>query len=354
MRDTARKAFVAALVVVGVVVLALALWKLRLVIALLFLAFIIAAAMRPSVEWLQRRRVPGGIAIIAHYAVLGGLIGVLLWAVVPRAVDQVDSALGGIPTTSSELQQETNKSTGVKHEILKRVQDGLDELPSGRDLLDPAISVTFTAFEVLVGIFFTLACAAYWIFERDRAEGLVLSLLPRERRRVVRDTWNLIDLKLGAYVRGLLILVCFVASLLCLIFYLIGLPFWLLIGIFAGLVEVVPVIGPLLAGAVAVGVGFTQSWELALVAGLAVLGVRLLEDYLVIPRVLGGAVGLTPLSVLVAVSAMGILFGGFAVLLAIPLAAVLATLVDVVVRHRNPAAEGVPAVLFPAKELEEG
>ena len=60
MRDTARKALVAALVVVGVVVLTLALWKLRLVIALLFLAFIIAAAMRPSVEWLQRRRVPGG------------------------------------------------------------------------------------------------------------------------------------------------------------------------------------------------------------------------------------------------------------------------------------------------------
>jgi predicted PurR-regulated permease PerM len=354
MRDTARKALVAALVVVAVVVLALALWKLRLVIALLFLAFIIAAAMRPSVEWLQRRRVPGGIAILAHYAVLVGVIAILLWAVVPRAVEQVDNALGGIPTTSSELQQETSQSTGVKHEILKRVQDGLDELPSGRDLLDPALSVTFTVFEVLVGIFFTLACAAYWIFERDRAEGLVLSLLPRERRRVVRDTWNLIDLKLGAYVRGLLVLVCFVASLLCLIFYLIGLPFWLLIGIFAGLVEVVPVIGPLLAGGVAVGVGLTQSWELALAAGLAVLGVRLLEDYLVIPRVLGGAVGLTPLSVLVAVSVMGILFGGFAVLLAIPLAAVLATLVDVIVRHRNPADEDVPAVLFPAKEVEEG
>ena len=303
MKDTARKAFVAALIGVGVVVLALAL---------------------------------------------------LLWAVVPRAIDQVDNALGGIPTSSTELQQETKQSTGVKHEILKRVQDGLDELPAGRDLVDPALSVTFTVFEVLVGIFFTLACAAYWIFERDRAEGLVLSSLPPERRRVVRDTWNLIDLKLGAYVRGTLILVLFVATLLSSIFYLIGLPFWLLIGVFAGFVEVVPVIGPLLAGAVAIGVGFTESWELALGAGLAVLGVRLLEDYLVIPRVLGTAVGLTPLSVLVAVSAMGILFGGFAVLLAIPLAAVLATLVDVVVRHRNPAEEDVPAVLFPAKDVEEG
>jgi predicted PurR-regulated permease PerM len=101
-------------------------------------------------------------------------------------------------------------------------------------------------------------------------------------------------------------------------------------------------------------VGLTQSWGLALGAGLAVLGVRLLEDYVVIPRVLGHAVGLTPLSVLVAVTATAILFGGFAVLLAIPIAAVLATLVDVMVRHRDPAAEEVPTVLFPAKEVEEG
>src|SRR5919108_1217067 len=145
MKDTALKAFVAALIVVAVVALALALWKLRIVIALVFLAFIIAAAMRPSVEWLRRYRVPRGVGIIAHYAVLIGVLALLLWAVVPRAIDQVDKALGGIPTSSSELQQETEGSTGVKHEILIRVQDALDELPSGQALLHPALSVTFTA-----------------------------------------------------------------------------------------------------------------------------------------------------------------------------------------------------------------
>lgn len=150
MQDTARKALVAALIVVAVIAVALALWKLKIVIALLFLALIIAAAMRPSVEWLARYRVPRGLGILLHYAVLAGAIALLLWAIVPRAIDQVDKALGGIPTSSSELQRETRQSTGFKHEILKRVQDGLDELPTGRDLLDPAISLTFTAFEVLV------------------------------------------------------------------------------------------------------------------------------------------------------------------------------------------------------------
>ena len=355
MTDTARKAFVAALVVGGVVVFALALWKLRVVIALLFFAFIIAAAMRPGVDWLRRYRIPRGIGVLLHYGALVAAIGALIWFVVPSAIDQIQEA---VPTTS-ELRQQARESSGIKQRVLlsleQRLEDiRLEDLPSASEVLRRAADATVTAFEVLVGIIFTLACAAYWIFERDRAMRLVLSLLGPKRRRVVEDTWNLIDAKLGAYVRGQLLLVVLVACVLSTAFWIIGLPFWLLIGAFAGIVELVPVIGPLAAGALAVGVGFTESWQTGLAAGLVVLIVRLVEDYTVIPRVLGGAVGLTPLSVLVAVSAVAILFGPVTVLLAIPFAAVLATVVDVVIRGKEPTPEEVPAVLFPAKEVETG
>jgi predicted PurR-regulated permease PerM len=231
------------------------------------------------------------------------------------------------------------------------VQGWLEDLPSAGGVFHGAITVGVKAFEILIGIFFVLATAAYWIFERDRTMRLVLAGVPARRRRVLRDTWELIDLKLGAFVRGQLLLIAFVAVVLSLCFWAIGLPFWLLLGIFAGVVEIVPVIGPLVAGAAAVGVGLTESWQLALAAGLVVLGVRLLEDYVVIPRVMGHAVGLSPLLVLVSVTAVGLLFGGFYVLLAIPLVAVLATLVDVLLRDRDPADEEVPAVLF-AKESQ--
>jgi predicted PurR-regulated permease PerM len=353
MKETARKAFVAALVIGGVIVLGLALWKLRIVIALLFLAFIIAAAMRPSVEWLRGYRIPRGIGILLHYIALVAAVGALIWFVVPSAIDQIQEA---VPTTS-ELRQEARESSGIKQRVLLNIEQRLEDirfedLPSATELLNRAADITITAFEIGIGIIFTLACAAYWIFERDRAINLVLSLVPRERRRVIRDTWDLIDLKLGAYVRGQLLLVVLVAFVLSFAFWIIGLPFWLLIGVFAGIVELVPVIGPLTAGVVAVGVGLTESWQTALAAGLIVLIVRLVEDYTVIPRVLGGAVGLTPLTVLVAVAAVTILFGPMTVLLAIPFAAVLATLVDVVIRGKEPAGEDVPAVLFPAKDVE--
>ena len=143
-----------------------------------------------------------------------------------------------------------------------------------------------------------------------------------------------------------------VGTVLSTAFAIIGLPYWILVGSFAGIVEIVPVIGPLAAGALAVGVGLTVSWHTALAAGLVVLAVRLLEDYIVLPKVLGNATGLSPLVVLFSVSAITILFGGFAVLFAVPLAAVLATLVDVLVRGRDPAEEEVPTVLFPAKDAE--
>ena len=99
-------------------------------------------------------------------------------------------------------------------------------------------------------------------------------------------------------------------------------------------------------------VGLTQSWHMALFAGLIVLVVRQLEAYGVIPRVLGHAVGLSPLIVLVAVTSVTLLLGGFYVLLAIPLAAILGTLVDVAVRDKDPADEEVPTVLFPAQDRE--
>jgi len=354
MTETAKRAAVATLVVIAIVAAALALWKLRVVLALVFLGVIIASAMRPGVEWLRDRRVPRGVGLLLHYLALFGLLALILWLAVPRALNQVEAALGtnGLPTKASDLQHAASHSHGIKHKILVSLQKRLEHLPHASKLFQSGVSVGLKAFEILIGIFFVFATAAYWIFERGRTVDFVASLLPRPKRKRMRDTWDLIDLKLGAFVRGECVLILLVATALSLLFMAVGEPYWILIGSFAGLVEIVPVIGPLVAGALAIGVGFTVGWHTALYAGLCVLGVRLAEDYLVVPRVLGDAVGLSPLLVLVSVTAVGILFGGFAVVLAVPLAAVLVTLVDVVVRDKDPAEEDVPTVLFPAKEAE--
>jgi predicted PurR-regulated permease PerM len=347
MTGTARRAATATLVALAIIVGALALWKLRIVIALLFLGFVIASAMRPSVEWLNRRaRVPRSVGVVVHYLGFLAAITLFLYLIVPVAITQIDHAIGHVPTSTSELHRAAVHSHGIRHEILNAIDKRLRQLPSGAAILHPAITVTKTLFEILVGILFMFAVGAYWIFERDKTIALVQSMVPRRHRRVTRDTWVLIDKKLGAFVRGQFLLVVIVATLLSLAFWLDGEPYWLLLGSFAGLVELVPIVGPLAAGAVAVGVGLTAGWVVALGAGIAVLILRQLEDYVIGPRIMGHAVGLSPLVVLVSVVGVGYLLGAVYVLIAIPIASVIATLVDVVIRERDPADERAPAVLF--------
>jgi len=349
----ARTTFVVTSVAVLTIAGLLALWKLKVLVALLFLSFMLASAMRPGVERLARYRVPRTVGVLLHYAVLAVLIGLLLWQVVPNLLSQVEHAIGNVPQTRQNLKQAANNSTGIKHDVLVGLQNELKKLPKAGGVVHTALDAGRKAVEILVGLFFVLASAAYWIHERERAEGLVVSLLPRARRKKVKDTWDLVELKLGAYVRASLLLIAFVGTVLSFAFWAIGLPYWLLLGILAGFVEIIPVVGPLLAGVLSVGVALTVSVEAAVLTAVAVYGLRLLQDYVIQPRLMGNTVGVAPLAILVAVSAVGILFGAALVPLAVPLTAVLVTIIDIQLRGRNPATQEVATVLMPTKALAD-
>jgi predicted PurR-regulated permease PerM len=341
----ARRALIATAVAVGVVALALALWKLRLIVTLVFVAITWAAAMRPGVEWLRRRGVPRALGVLLHYVAVLGLIAIFLAFVVPQLVHEVEAALGTAPAGNAH-------PAGMKDQILNGIQRRLGHLPSVGRLVHPALTAGAEALKILVGIFFTFATAAYWVFERDRFIDFATGFLARPKRKKVRDTWELVDLKLGAFVRGQLLLIGIVATVVSSAFFLVGEPYWLLLGICVALLEIIPVVGPLAALILAVSAGLTVSVHTALLAGGALLLVRVVQDYVINPRVLGGAVGLSPLLVLIAVSIVGVVLGPFYVLIAVPLASLLVTVMDVVVRDVDPADAEVPTVIFSAKETE--
>jgi predicted PurR-regulated permease PerM len=341
---TARHAFVATIVALIVIVIAFALWQLKVVLALILLGFTIAAAMRPGIDRLASWRIPRPIGLLLHYVAVLAVFGLFLSFVVPTLTDQVQTALHAAQT------HHPGSGVGIKARVLDVLSRRLHSLPATDKLVQPALSAGEQALKVLIGILFTFTVAAYWIFERERTVDLVASFLPRPRRKTLRDTWTLIDQKLGAFVRGELVLIAFVSTLASIALWVVGEPYWLLIGIAVGILEIVPVVGPLAALILAVGAGLTVSWHTAVLAGAALLVIRLTEDYLVTPRVLGGAVGLSPLLTLIAVSVTGVLLGGFYVLLSVPIAAVVATVVDVSLRGVDPAEVEVPTVIFPSQD----
>jgi predicted PurR-regulated permease PerM len=260
------------------------------------------------------------------------VIVLFFWAAVPPALHQIQHALRQHTANGGRL----GESTGVRHDVLAWVQRYLHQLPSGHELLHPIASYGHQATSVIVAIFFTLAATWYWVSERDRMIELLTALAPEPTREKARQTFLSIDDRLGSYTRLKFMMIFAVGAVLSAGFYLVGLNYWLLAGGFVSLVEIVPVIGPLVGAIFVVAIALPQSLHTAVLSLVVLVGVREFQSYVVNPHLMGRSVGLSPLVTLVSVSVVSILFGGFAVVLAVPFTSAVATLIDVFVLDHDP------------------
>ncbi len=325
-RDLTLRVAKATAAALAVAAFAFGIWQVRSVFILLLLALTLAAAIRPGVEWLRRHHFPQAVAILLFFALAGGAIGLFVWLAVPPALHQIGHALGESPPRGA---------TGARERILIWLQHHLKQLPTGTQLFHPIATYGHKATDAVLAIFFTLAATWYWVSERDRMIELVVALAPETKRDRARETCLAIDRRLGAYTRLRLLMVFAVGTVLSAGFYVIGLNYWLLVGAFVGVAEIAPIIGPLFGAILVLAVGLPQSLHIAALSLLWLVFVREFQDYVVNPRI-GQTVGLSPLVTLVSVAVVGILFGGFAVILAVPVTAAVATLIDVLVLGHEP------------------
>jgi predicted PurR-regulated permease PerM len=336
-RDVTRATATATAAAITVGAVAFALWEVRSMVILLLLSLTFAAAIRPGVDWLNRHHVPQPAAILSFFVAVIGVIVLFFWAAVPPALHQIQHALHQQAAGGARV----GESTGVRHNVLAWIERYLHQLPSGHALLHPIASYGHQATGVVVAIFFTLAATWYWVSERDRMIELLTALAPESRREKARQTFLLIDDRLGSYTRLKFLMIFAIGTVLSAGFYLVGLKYWLLAGGFVSLVEIVPVIGPLVGALFVVAVALPQSLHTAALCLLVLVGVREFQSYVVNPHLMGRSVGLSPLVTLVSVSVVSILFGGFAVVLAVPFTSAVATLIDVVVLDHDPPAREV-------------
>jgi len=322
MRIAAR----AAIGVIVVVVATFGLWQVRDVVILLVLSLSIASAVRPGVELLERYRVPQVLAIGAFLLAGIGSVVLFFWFAVPPAIHQLTQALS----------EPTVGGTGLRHEVLAWLQREVHKLPHGASAIHPIATYGKEATKIIAAVFFLLAATWYWIADGPRMlASIVARAAPANRERVHRTALT-IEARLGNYMRLTFLMLIFVAVVLSIGFYAIGLHYWLLVAGSVSVLGIIPVIGPVL-GVLLVGVvGFSQSTHTMVLALIVVVGFRQLQDYVINPHVMGKSVGFSPLVTLSTVSVVGLLFGAFAVILAIPFTSAVATLIDVFVLGHEP------------------
>jgi predicted PurR-regulated permease PerM len=320
-------------VALGIVALAVLVYFLLDILLLFFLGIVVAAALQPWHTRLCRWGVPKGPAVLLIYAWFLACLVVLGLFVVPAVVEEVTTLAAGLPEAYARVQSALEASRAQPLRLIAHRLPPLEMLTAlltglSSTVFQGVFGFTSTVLGLIVYVLSVLAIALYWTMELPRVERFALSFVPVVRRAKLLSIWHEIEYKLGAFMRaqGIAMLAIGVASAIG--YAVIGLPNVLVLAVLAGLLEAVPLVGPVLAAIPAVLVALplgvvTVLWVIGLAAVL-----QALENNILIPRLMNHAVGVSPLVGLMAVLAFGTLYGVLGVLIAIPLTAIIQVLIE--------------------------
>lgn len=298
----------------------------RAVLVLIGLALFIAVGLQPVVSWLLRHGVPRWAAVSAVCAGLLGVTGGFLAAAIPPLVSQTSGFITQAPTYLHTLSDhasflgELNDRFHVAQNVQRTLGDG-DVVLGG--VVGAGVAVLNVAGSTLV----VLVLTVYFLAALPRLRVGLHRLVPQSRRARVIGLSDQIAARVGGYVLGNAI-ISVIAGVLTFIWLLIvDVPYPLLLAIGVALLDLIPVIGSIAAGVVVCLVALSVSIPTALGTAGFFLVYRFLEDYLLVPKIIGRAVQVSALATVVAVLCGGVLFGVIGALVAIPTAAAIALIV---------------------------
>jgi predicted PurR-regulated permease PerM len=332
-----RSLILATLTVAGVGLLFYLFFRFYQVIFILFVALVISTALQPGVNRLRQWGLSRPLSVGLLYGLITLFLAVFLLLGIPLIIEQTAT----ISLTLAELYTGFRESLvsssnmfiwrlGRELPAVMPTQPAFEATEEAElaELLEQARLLLTTTTQIGLSIAATFLLAFYWSLDGERMKRSLLLLIPLERRSAARDMVADMEAKVGAYAFGQAIL-CGAIGLMALVAYLLlGLPYALVLAMFAGLMELLPVIGPVLGALPAVIIGLTISPTTAVWVIVATLIIQQLENSVLVPRIMNRAVGVTPLVTLLALIAFGSLFGIAGAIVAIPLAAVLQLLIN--------------------------
>ncbi|HEX5940654.1 MAG TPA: AI-2E family transporter, partial [Anaerolineales bacterium] len=315
------------------------LYRLRDVLFLFFVAIVVGTAIRPAVDWLHRRGIPRATGIILIYILIAGLVVGFLAMIVPLLADQVTELSRTLPEYYTNFRSALiNSNNRLLQNIGWRIPSQVGLLvnrdPNTAEVLDQVGQTLLYTNLILKGVLGTLAVfllAYYWTQEGNLILRSLLRIMPPQRKKNVREFLQLAETKLGGYVRGQGLLCVAVGVTAFIAYLLIGLPYTLVLAIFAGIMEMVPVFGPALGAIPALLVALSIDPGKALWVVIATSVIQLLENAVLVPRIMKQSMGVNPIIVLLSLIAFGSVFGFVGALLALPLAAIIQLLISRVV-----------------------
>lgn len=349
-----RRAGIASWSLIGIVIVAalliFGLWKIRIIFPPLVLAVLIIYVLNPVVSFLHRRRIPRILGTTIAYVIVLGGITLLIFATIPLVTRQATEVGESWPRYRSEIIAFVNdtadgidrrfgtdiNTSQVSCLLGADLEEGEDHVSEERcdevtenfreAVLDQAGRLTeigSSIFHLLLVFIIGPLIAFYLLADLPHLRRDFLNFVPKTYRAELADLTGKIGGAVGGFFRGQLVVALFVGALSALGFFIIDLPFWLIIGAIAGFFNLIPLVGPYIGGALGFFIGtISVDVGLGLKAALVELIVQQIDNHVLSPNIMKRAVNIHPVTVMLSILAGGTLAGFWGVLLGVPTVAV--------------------------------
>jgi len=306
-----RKIEISHRTVVSTVILLIGLWVLflvRQVIVEVFVALLIMTVLNPLVSKLSKYRIPRSVSVLVVYLILFGILSYTLASVASPLLEETSALINGFPEFMTSL----GISAVVSNQILEQFISQIGTLPA------KAYRLTISLFSNVLSVVSVLVFAFYFLSERERLDDQLAVFFGERKKQKIARAVDKLESQLGGWARGQFILMLVVGIFNYVGLKLLGIPFALPLAILAGLLEIVPYLGPIFAAIPAAIIGFATLPVIGVaVVSLAFL-VQQLENYVLVPKIMQKSAGVNPVVTLFALAIGFRLAGVVGLLISVP------------------------------------
>jgi predicted PurR-regulated permease PerM len=276
------------------------------------------AILNPLVTKLTTWRIPRGLSVVLCYVLILGGIGFLISLIIPPLVEQSTNFVTNLPRFISNV----GLNKVVSDQIINQGISQLGSLPSG--VLKFGVSV----FSNFINVLAVLFLAFYLLVSRNKLDSQISFLFGEEKRTQIEKVVNLWEKRLGSWARGQFILMVIIGVVTYIGLLLLGIPYALPLAILAGILEIVPTLGPIVASIPSILIGLSISPLMGLAAASLAFLINQTENYVLVPKVMEKSVGVSPIIILLTLAVGLRIAGVIGVLISVPVLLTVKILFD--------------------------
>ncbi|MCI8778731.1 MAG: AI-2E family transporter [Bacilli bacterium] len=307
------------------------------IVSPLFIGIAIAWLLEPIVKFLKNHKMHRTLATSIVYILLIAIIVLIISALIPLLSEQINEIVKSIPAISNQVQTWINDIfskignidgidiSSLKSELFVRLEEIGSDLTSSLPHL--TVKVVSSVFSGLGSLVIGFIIGFYLLMSFDNFNDALISFVPKKNRDDFRGLANEVNTSLRKYVQGTLICASFVFILSTIGFFIAGLKAPILFGLFCGVTNIIPYIGPYLGGAPAILVGFSQGPIVGIISAISVIVAQFLESNILNPIVMSKTMKLHPVTIIIGLLIFGHFWGMIGMLLATPTIAVLKSII---------------------------